>query len=85
MINRKEHLNTEGLRKIVEIKASINKGLTSTLIETYPNIISIKRPPVVLPSTIDLNFVVGFVDGVRRVVVLMSILQIQKHTLLDFK
>ena len=63
MINRKEHLNTEGLRKIVEIKASINKGLTSTLIDTYPNIISIKRPQVVLPLTIDLNWLVGFVDG----------------------
>ena len=63
MINRKEHLNTEGLRKIVEIKASINKGLTSTLIDTYPNIISIKRPQVVLPLTIDLNWLLGFVDG----------------------
>ena len=61
MINRKEHLNT--LRKIVEIKNSINKGLTSTLIETFPNLIKIKRPQVVLPSTIDLNWLVGFVDG----------------------
>ena len=61
MINRKEHLNT--LRKIVEIKNSINKGLTSTLIETFPNLIKIKRPQVVLPLTRDLNFVLGFVDA----------------------
>ena len=65
IINRKEHLNTEteGLTKIVGIKASINKGLTATLVEAFPNIISVNRPKVEHPTTIDPNWLVGFVDG----------------------
>jgi len=57
IINRKEHLNTEteGLTKIVGIKASINKGLTATLVEAFPNIISVNRPKVEHPTTIDPN------------------------------
>lgn len=45
------------------IKASINKGLTATLIEAFPNIISVNRTKVEHPTTIDPNWLVGFVDG----------------------
>lgn len=62
-INCKQHLNIEGLRKIVEIKASINKGLNVTLIEAFPDIVPVNRPKVILPSTIDPNWLVGFTDG----------------------
>ena len=43
MINRKEHLTTEGLRKIVSIRASINKGLTAELKAAFPSIIPVSR------------------------------------------
>lgn len=44
VILKKEHLTDEGLRKIVAIKASINKGLSDKLIKAFPNIKSIKKP-----------------------------------------
>lgn len=34
----KEHLTLEGLRKIISIKASINKGLSEQLKEAFPDI-----------------------------------------------
>jgi len=37
MLN-KEHLTIEGLLKLVELKASINRGLTDQLKETFPEI-----------------------------------------------
>jgi hypothetical protein len=36
---RKEHLTTEGLRKIVSIRASLNNGLTDELNKVFPNVI----------------------------------------------
>lgn len=44
LINKKEHLTTEGLLKIVSIKASINKGLTVALLKAFPGIIPVDRP-----------------------------------------
>jgi hypothetical protein len=53
IINRKEHLNTEGLRIILAIKASMNNGLTVALTEIFPNLIPVERAKVEHPSTID--------------------------------
>jgi len=46
LLSRKEHLTIEGLRKIVAIRASMNKGLTDTLKEAFPNIIPVQRPTI---------------------------------------
>jgi hypothetical protein len=45
-INEKEHLSTEGLYKIVAIKASMNKGLSDELKAAFPNITLVPRPNV---------------------------------------
>jgi hypothetical protein len=45
-INDKEHITTEGLYKIVSIKASMNLGLSDELKVAFPDVISIKRPLV---------------------------------------
>ena len=45
MLN-KEHLTEQGLRKIVAIKATINKGLTDELKVAFPNVIPEPRPIV---------------------------------------
>lgn len=37
MINGKEHLTTEGLLKLVSIKAAVNRGLTDELKVAFPN------------------------------------------------
>jgi hypothetical protein len=44
MINRGEHLTTEGLRKIVAIRVSINCGLSVKLKAAFPNTIPVARP-----------------------------------------
>jgi len=46
IVNRKEHLTSEGLQKIVNIKASINKGLSAELKSAFPNTKSVPRPEV---------------------------------------
>jgi hypothetical protein len=63
LMNAKEHLTTEGLRRILAIRASMNKGLTAVLAEAFPNITSVERPTFELPESIDPNWLVGFVDA----------------------
>jgi len=43
MLN-KEHLNKEGLEKFIEVKASINKGLSESLKLAFPNITVLDKP-----------------------------------------
>jgi hypothetical protein len=47
MIIRKEHLTQKGLIAIVNIRASINLGLSDELKEAFPNTVPVKRPTVV--------------------------------------
>ena len=50
LIQNKEHLTEEGLRKIVAIKASLNLGLSvrlrSELKAAFPDILPVERPKV---------------------------------------
>jgi hypothetical protein len=43
LMNNKEHLNEQGLKKIISIRASMNKGLTGTLKSIFPNIVAAQR------------------------------------------
>ena len=60
LISDKEHLTSEGLLKIVAIKASMNKGLSKELQDAFPNVV-----PVLIPRVdtynIDPNWLAGFV------------------------
>jgi hypothetical protein len=42
-MNRKEHLTLNGLKKIVRIRASMNRGLTAELIAAFPNLLPAPR------------------------------------------
>jgi hypothetical protein len=42
----KEHLTDEGIKKIVAIKASVNRGLSADLNAAFPNIDPVPRPIV---------------------------------------
>lgn len=44
IIESKEHLTQEGLRKILAIKASINLGLSESLKAAFPDIKPVSRP-----------------------------------------
>ncbi len=48
LINKKEHLTIEGLHKIVAIRGSINRGLSSELKRGFPDIVASGRP--IVPS-----------------------------------
>jgi hypothetical protein len=43
-MNRKEHLTSEGLIRIIAIRASMNNGLSPELKAAFPNIIPAPRP-----------------------------------------
>ena len=54
-MDKKEHLIIEGICKIVNIRSSINNGLSENLIASFPNVLSIERPLVKIPDNINPN------------------------------
>ena len=46
MMKRREHLTIEGIQKIINIRATLNKGLSPTLKEAFPNSVAVPRPPL---------------------------------------
>jgi len=63
MMSNKEHLTMEGLKKIISIRASLNKGLTPLLKNSFPDIIPCERPKVDAPTNFDPLWLVGFIEG----------------------
>lgn len=63
LMNRGEHLNKEGLIKIINLKASLNKGLSNILKINFPNLIKIERSKVNFPTNINYNWIAGFISG----------------------
>lgn len=64
LILNKQHLTIEGLNKLVEIKALINKGLPDQLKEAFPKfeLVNIQRCKV-NKEIPDPNWIAGFVSG----------------------
>ncbi len=65
LILNKEHLNTEGFKRLVSIKGSINLGLSPELKSVFPDIIKVERPLVLEDSQKipDPNWLAGFANG----------------------
>jgi hypothetical protein len=55
LMNFKEHLNDEGILKIVAIRSSMNLGLNDVLKLEFPDVIPVQRALVQFPESIDLN------------------------------
>lgn len=55
LMEKKEHLTKEGLRKIVSIRAVTNNGLSSVLLENFTDLNLVERPKVVLKNIEDPN------------------------------
>lgn len=66
LILNKEHLNIEGLYKIVNIKASMNLGLSNILKSEFNKFTPIKRPIISTENIPDPNWISGFVTGDRN-------------------
>jgi hypothetical protein len=63
IMQRREHLTAEGLQNIINIRASLNRGLTPLLLEAFPNTVALARP-LLLPSVkLDPQWVAGFTSG----------------------
>ncbi len=65
MLNR-EHLNEEGLQEIVNIRASLNLGLSNVLKSAFPDTIPVSRPLVTNQLSNKIphpQWVSGFVTG----------------------
>jgi hypothetical protein len=63
IISRKEHLTEDGLRKIVAIKGSTNKGFPDALKVAFPTTELVQRPKVDNQEVNDFNWLAGFVSG----------------------
>jgi hypothetical protein len=55
LIFDKQHLNKEGLIKILSLKASLNRGLSKSLTTFFPNIIKVERYKINVTKDIDYN------------------------------
>ena len=60
---KKEHLNSEGLKKIISIRASLNLGLSDTLKEAFPDTKPVIRPIVTNQEIPHPQWVSGFATG----------------------
>jgi hypothetical protein len=80
-MDKKEHLIIEGICKIVNIRSSINNGLSENLIASFPNVLSIERPLVKIPDNINPNWFTGFVVGEGCFTVAISKSDTLKHGL----
>lgn len=63
LIKNKEHLNQEGLRKLIALRASLNWGLPSALEAAFPNIIPYPRPSILDFKIKDPQWLTGFTSG----------------------
>lgn len=63
IIKSKEHLTEIGLTKIVNLKASLNLGLSEKLKEFFPNIVADKIKTTFLIGDLDPYWVAGFTSG----------------------
>ena len=62
-IKRKEHLAEYGLRKIVAIKAAMNRGLSDVLKKAFPDVVPVVRPLVLYQKILDTNWLAGLTSG----------------------
>ena len=63
LMNKGEHLTNEGLQKIQCIRASINRGLSKRLLESFLDIIPVERPIIKPVDRLDPNWLSGFISG----------------------
>ena len=62
-MKNKYHLSSTGLNKIVNIKASMNLGLSDFLKSEFLNFSTVKRPVINTENIPDNNWIAGFVSG----------------------
>ena len=62
-MNRKEHLTKEGLQQIINLRASINLGLSDELKVAFPNTTPVQRPEIKDQEIKDPQWLAGFASA----------------------
>lgn len=63
IIKRKEHLTPEGFKRILELRASLNDGLSPELKGAFPDISPVVRPEYQFQGIPNPNWISGFASG----------------------
>lgn len=63
IIKKQGHLTEDGFKRILELRASLNKGLSPELKESFPDINPVARPVYKFKSIPDPNWITGFATG----------------------
>lgn len=63
LTSNKTHLTPEGLKEIVNIKASMNLGLSDTLKSEFKGFIPVERPAIVTDNIPHPSWISGFISG----------------------
>lgn len=63
LMNKDEHLKKNSLIKIINLKASLNRGLSDKLLFNYPEMVKVQKSKVSVPVSIDHNWFAGFFSG----------------------
>ena len=63
LMNNKTHLSIQGLNQIINIKASMNLGLSQIIKLNFSNIVPVNRPCINTNNIPDPQWVTGFVNG----------------------
>ena len=63
LMQNKAHLTREGLQKIINIKSSMNLGISDELKFNFINTVPVKRPTIKPNNIPDFNWISGFVSG----------------------
>jgi len=62
-MKNKAHLKPEGIKEIINIKASMNLGLSDELKSNFINTVPVQRPTIKTTNIQDSNWISGFVSG----------------------
>jgi LAGLIDADG endonuclease len=63
LIEQGEHLKWEGLQSIINVRASLNLGLSEVLKAAFPNTISVVRPNISSSEIPHSEWMAGFITG----------------------
>ena len=63
LMNNKVHLNEDGLQQIINLRASMNLGLSDLQKYEFPNYNPVARPIIISTEIPDPNWIAGFASG----------------------
>lgn len=72
IIESKKHLMVEGLKKLISIRATVNKGLSDELKSVFPDILPVKRPLLKDQEIKDPYWFSGFTNAEGSFIIILS-------------